>query len=299
MKKDDSRVRTATLAALISNFIFGLSFMASRIALEHTTSAMLLTLRFGSSVLIMLILAAVGIMKIHIKGKPLHRLLLLGLFHPVIYFIGETNGIKYTNSSFAGIMISLIPVATALFSGIFLQERLSGKAYAWILCSVAGVIVISLSQAGGGAVHPVGILYLCLAIFAGALFYVFSRSISGEFTPFERTFVSMLMGFIFYAAVGLVQEGIGFISVFTQAASDRYVLLPVLFLSVISSVIAFMLQNYSVTYLDAAKVTVFSNMVPIVSLLAGVLLLGEPFSAVYLIGIALILIGVYKANTVN
>ena len=193
---------------------------------------------------------------------PCAWLLLLGLFHPVIYFIGETNGIKYTNSSFAGIMISLIPVATALFSGVFLHEKMSKKAYAWIFCSVAGVIVISLSQAGGGAVHPVGILYLCLAIFAGAMFYVFSRSISGVFTPFERTFISMLMGFIFYASVGLVQEGSGFVQVFTEAATDRYVLLPVLFLSVISSVIAFMLQNYSVTHLDAAKVTVFSNMVP-------------------------------------
>lgn len=299
MRNDSSKVRAATLAALISNFIFGLSFMASRIALEHTTSAMMLTLRFGSSVIIMLALAILGITKLNLRGKPLHRLLMLGLFHPIIYFIGETNGIKYTNSSFAGIMISLIPVATALFSGIFLHEKMSAKAYAWIFCSVAGVIVISLSQAGGGAVHPVGILYLCLAIFAGAMFYVFSRSISGVFTPFERTFISMLMGFIFYASVGLVQEGSGFVQVFTEAATDRYVLLPVLFLSVISSVIAFMLQNYSVTYLDAAKVTVFSNMVPIVSLLAGVLLLGEPFSAVYLIGIALILVGVYKANTVK
>ena len=299
MANNDPKVRAATLAALLSNFIFGLSFMASRIALEHTTSAMMLTLRFGSSVLIMLVLAVLGITKLNLKGKPLHRLLLLGLFHPVIYFIGETNGIKYTNSSFAGIMISLIPVATALFSGVFLHEKMSKKAYAWIFCSVAGVIVISLSQAGGGAVHPVGILYLCLAIFAGAMFYVFSRSISGVFTPFERTFISMLMGFIFYASVGLVQEGSGLVQVFTEAATDRYVLLPVLFLSVISSVIAFMLQNYSVTHLDAAKVTVFSNMVPIVSLLAGVLLLGEPFSAVYLIGIALILVGVYKANTVK
>ena len=88
MANNDPKVRAATLAALLSNFIFGLSFMASRIALEHTTSAMMLTLRFGSSVLIMLVLAVLDITKLNLKGKPLHSLLLLGLFHPVIYFIG-------------------------------------------------------------------------------------------------------------------------------------------------------------------------------------------------------------------
>jgi len=299
MDNQDKNVKKATIAAFLSNFIFGLSFMASRIGLEHTTSAMLLVLRFGSSVIIMLLLTAAGIVKLSFKGKNLEGLLMLGLFHPIIYFIGETNGIRLTNSSFAGIMISLIPVVTAIGSGVFLREKPPKSAYAWILCSVAGVAVISLSQAGLGAVKPMGILFLMIAIFAGSGFYLYSRSISDEFSPFERTFVSMTMGFIFYTGMALVQEGSGFIPLLCSSAADKYVLLPVLYLSVISSVFAFVLQNYSVTYLDAAKVTVFSNVVPVVSLLAGVLILGEPFSAVYLVGIVLILLGVYKVNAVS
>ena len=79
-------------------------------------------------------------------------------------------------------------------------------------------------------------------------------------------------------------------------ASVLIMLLPVLYLSLLSSVVAFGMLNYSVTYLDAAKVTVFSNIIPVVSLVAGVLVLGEPFSAVYLVGVVLILLGVYKVN---
>ncbi len=62
---------------------------------------------------------------------------------------------------------------------------------------------------------------------------------------------------------------------------------------------AFGLLNYSVTYLDAATATVFSNIIPVVSLLAGVLMLGEPFSAAYLLGVVLILLGVYKVNATS
>ena len=226
----------------------------------------------------------------------MRSLLLLGLFQPIIYFIGEANGIRLTNSSFAGIMISLIPVVTAIGSGIFLHERPPKSSYGWILCSVAGVAVISISQAGGGVVQPAGILLLVLAIIAGAGFTLCSRSVADEFTPYERTFVMMLMGFVFFTASAIVLEGREFAPMLTAAVTDRYVILPVLYLSVASSVLAFLMLNYSVTYIDAAKATVFTNLIPVISTLAGVLILGEPFSAVYLIGIILILVGVYKVN---
>ena len=260
--RDETKL--ATGAALFSNLIFGLSFMSSRIALEHTSSAIMLSLRFGMSVLFMLILAATGIVKLSFRGKNVRSLLLLGLFQPIIYFTGEANGIRLTNSSFAGIMISLIPVVTAIGSGIFLHEKPPKRTYMWILCSVAGVAVISMSQAGGGAVQPAGILLLALAVIAGAGFTLCSRSMADEFTPYERTFVMMVMGFVFFTAAGIVMEGGDFAPLMLKAASDRFVLLPVLYLSLLSSVVAFGMLNYSVTYLDAAKVTVFSNIIPVV-----------------------------------
>ncbi len=295
--KGKDKIRLATAAALFSNFIFGLSFMSSRIALEHTSSSIMLSLRFGASVLIMLLLAVTEVVKLNFKGKNVKSLLLLGLFQPIIYFIGEANGIRLTNSSFAGIMISLIPVVTAIGSGIFLHEKPPKSTYIWILCSVAGVAVISLSQAGSGAVQPAGILFLVLAVVAGSGFTLCSRSTADEFTAYERTFVMMVMGFVFFTASGIVLEGREFVPLLIEAAADKYVILPVLYLSLASSVIAFVMLNYAITYLDAAKVTVFSNLIPIISLLAGVLVLGEPFSAVYLLGIILILAGVYKVNT--
>ena len=85
-------------------------------------------------------------------------------------------------------------------------------------------------------------------------------------------------------------------SALRSAVTDPNVLLPVLYLSVLSSVVAFFCQNYATPYLDATRVNVFSNITPVVSVLVGALLLHEPFSLIHIPGIALILLGVYMVN---
>ena len=47
---------------------------------------------------------------------------------------------------------------------------------------------------------------------------------------------------------------------------------------ILSSVVAFYSQNYSVTYLPVAEATVFANLSTVVAIIAGVLILHEPLS---------------------
>ena len=41
------------------------------------------------------------------RGKPMGRLLLLGIVQPVIYYICENYGIAMTSTSFSGLMLAL------------------------------------------------------------------------------------------------------------------------------------------------------------------------------------------------
>ena len=293
--KQQNNTRNATLAALCACIIFGFSFMASRIAMAHTTPNMLLSLRFTAALVIMSLLMLFGAGSLHLKGKPIGRFLLLGLCQPVIYFIGESNGIKFTNSSFSGIMIALIPIITAANSALFLHEKLKLKKLAWILCSLAGVVLISLTQEGG-AIQFKGILFLLLADLAASVFTILSRRLSDQFSAFERTYIIMLMGALFFTGSAVAEAGNDYTTALRSAVTDPSVFLPVLYLSVLSSVVAFFCQNYATTYLDATRVNVFSNITPVVSVLVGALLLHEPFSLIHIPGIILILLGVYMVN---
>ena len=91
MEIQKDRTKSATLAALGTCVIYGFSFMASRIALQHAPAAIMLAIRFLVAMLVMLLLLASGRFRIDLKRKPVGRFLLMGLCQPVIYFIGETN----------------------------------------------------------------------------------------------------------------------------------------------------------------------------------------------------------------
>ena len=297
MGKEKDRTKLALLASVGYCTIFGFSFMASRIAIMHTSPDMMLAIRFLVSMLAMLLLVVTGLFRIDLRGKPVGMFLIMGLCQPVIYFIGETVGIQYTNASFSGLMIALIPVVTVLLSAVFLHEKVSARTFGWILCSVVGAFIISAVQTGNGTVQLKGILGLLVAVLSAVVFYLLSRSVSDYFTPFERTFIMLIMGFVCFTVSAAVREGSDFLPLLKAGLTDKYVMLPILYLALLSSAAAFMLQNYAITHLSVAQCTVFENIIPVVSVAAGVIFLGEPFSVIQLVGMALILLGVWKVST--
>ena len=251
----------------------------------------LLAARFLFSLVFMTALVAVGAVKLRLKGKRPARLLPLGILQPVIYFLCESYGIKFTNSSFAGTMIALIPLAT-LFLGIFLLgEKCGLRQVGWAVCSFIGVAVISLSGSEAGVVSAKGILLLIGAVFASSLFMVCSRKLSEEFTAFERTYVMFLVGGAFFTVAAAAQlrfDGAAIAAEIVRCGRADFLL--------ISSVAAFMLINYSAGKIEARRSASFASISTVVSIAAGVLVSGEPFGLAQLLGSALILLGVYRLN---
>ena len=67
----------------------------------------------------------------------------------------------------------------------------------------------------------------------------------------------------------------------------------VLYLSVVSSNIAFLSLNYANSVLPVARVTSFCNLTTVISLFAGVIFLHEPFGWVSLLASVIIIVGVW------
>ena len=285
MKEGKDKTKIAIAAAIAANGIWGFSFMATSLALKHLSVPMLLSMRFTGSFIIMLAVIISGRARVSIKGKPVGLFLLMGLCEPVIYFIAETYGVKHTNSSFSGLTLSLIPITTAALSAV--------------TCSVAGVALISVSQTSEGAIEAKGILYLLISMLAASFYSILSRRVSADFTSFERTFIMMLMGCAAFTGLALVREGPSYGRIFAAALSQREVVLPLLFLSAVCSVFAFFCLNYAMTYLEVSRAVVFTNITPVVSVIAGTALLGEPFPAVCVAGMILILTGLFMVNRIK
>ncbi|HIZ80018.1 MAG TPA: DMT family transporter [Candidatus Lachnoclostridium stercorigallinarum] len=293
-----SERQKACAAACGSNIIFGFSFLASSIAMEAADPLLLLAIRFLLSAVFMTLLILVGVVHIQLKGKRPWRLIPLGLLQPVIYFACENYGIMYTNSSFAGTMIALIPLATLFMGIIFLGETCGPSQIGWAVCSFVGVAIVSLFGSEAGVVSVKGILILVAAVLSNSLFMVLSRRLADEFSAFERTYVMFLMGsaaFILAAAAENGFNGSRMAESLLRCAKPDFAA-AVVYLALVSSVLAFLLINYSAGKIEARRSSSFASISTVVSIAAGVIFLGEPFGIPQLAGSILILVGVYRLN---
>ncbi len=291
-----TKEKKALAAALLGNSVFGFSFMASKIALGAAQPMVLLGFRFLLAFLVMNLMLLAGKEQVHLKGKPVGLLLLLGLFQPILYFIFESYGIKWTTSGFSGAMIAMVPVVSMAFAASFLRERPKGRQVLFALLSVAGVILISLSGESEGVIEGKGILMLVLTVLSASGYNIVGRKISGDFTAFERTYVMFAMGSLFFGGLMLFTYRESLAAEVLRPLTAPGFLGAVFYLAMVSSVLAFMALNYAMTYLPVAKSTAFTNITTVISIFAGVIFLGEPFGLVSLIGAVMIIVGVYGVN---
>ena len=287
------RSTLATLASLAGYSIFGFSFLFSKLALDMTSPFVLLSVRFLTAFLVLNLLLLTKRVSISLKNKPVLPLLLMGLVQPVIYFICEAYGIAMTSSSFSGVMIGLVPVVGLIFGVLFLKEKCTLFQVACTLCSVVGV---TLTTSGGmGTFSLPGFLLLLGAVTSGALFTVLSRSIADHFSAFERTYVMFALGSAVFTAIAAV-ESRGNVAALAAPLTSPAFWGAVLYLAVVSSVCAFLLINFSLNHISAGRSLIFSNFTTVISVLAGIFLMGDAFSPIQLLGIAIITASVFGVS---
>ena len=131
-----------------------------------------------------------------------------------------------------------------------------------------------------------------MAVFSAVAYMLLNRDISVRFTAFERTYMMMGVGAVFFTGMALVSVRGDFAAYLSPFAAHSYVI-AVLFLAVFCSVICYFLSSYSLTKLSIARATVFANLTTAVSVFAGAVILHEPFSLFGLLCCAVILIGIY------
>lgn len=282
----------AILAAIGVYTLWGFSFLASKQGQESATPFVLLAYRFDIAVLVLSVPVLLGRVKLRLRGKNIKPLLLLGAMEPCIYFIGEQYGLRYTNSAFSGLMIAVVPIVTLIMAAVFLKDRPSRAQWLFSLLSIAGVIAVTLAENSGGEIKLAGVAFLVAAVITGSAYGVISRGISDEFTVYERTYFMQLMGAAFYTVLALLEQR-GDIDAVLAPLADGGFVLAALYLSLGASVLGYSLFNYAVSNAPMANVISLCNLTTVISVVAGVVLLHEQFSAVSVISMIAVLVGIW------
>lgn len=287
--------RKSMLAAGVAYCIFGLSYLFSKMALNITEPMILLCVRFSVTFLVLNLLVCTKILKLNLRGKNLAGPILLGILQPVLYFVFENYGLKYTTTSFTGIVSSISPIFTAIMGVIFLREKPNMKQWLCIGLSIIGVLMVSLGS-GGGENTIAGCVCLLIAYVLGSFYSILVRKLSDEFSPVELTYVMFVVGFVFFMVMAFLQHRSDTLPMITSALSDTKFIISVLYLGAAASIGAYMLANYALSRLPVTRATIFTSFSTIVSVSSGVILMHDPFTLISAIAFAMILFGVFGVN---
>jgi drug/metabolite transporter (DMT)-like permease len=130
--------------------LVSLVWAGSFIVVERATTEMdpidLGFLRFLVATPLMFVLVVLLRKPLRLPKKEAPWLIILGLTGVTLLYIFQFLGIHFTNAPTASVLINTNVIFIAIFSGLFLHERLSRKRIAGIVLSFFGVFIIMFSD---------------------------------------------------------------------------------------------------------------------------------------------------------
>jgi len=291
-KKGDRSAYSALSAAVV---IWGLSFVASKAALETIPPFSLIFFRFVLAGILFLAVAAFrgGLPRLTLRDH--RKLFVMALFEPGLYFIFETIGLQYTTAQKAALIIAAIPVSVTLFARVFIKERIPVVSMSGVFLSLCGIGVLVVGDTGfewslGGALA--GDLLIMGAVVTASLYMVVARDLGRTCSAWHITLFQILYGAVFYAPLFMLEVGhLDF------ARMSPYSIWAAVFLAVFATVAAYLCYNFGLTRIEASRAAVFINGIPVVTAVAAWAILGEMLNVVQAVGGFMVLVGVWLTNS--
>ncbi|HDR3887521.1 TPA: DMT family transporter [Bacillus cereus] len=288
----------AYISALLYSFIIGFSFMFVKLALTITSPLDTLAHRFTVAFIAATIPVIFGFVKLNISFKNILTLLPLAIFYPALFFAFQAFGLVYTSSSEAGIIQAAIPIFTMILASYFLKEYTNTWQKTSVCISVIGVIYIFVMNGiGAHETSFIGVNLILLSALSSACYNVLARKMTKKFKLMDLTYTMTAIGFISFNFIAIIDHmNKGTITVYFKPFTNGTFLISILYLGLLSSLLTALLLNYSLSYIEAAKISVFSNLSTLITIIAGVVFLHEQIAYYHIVGTLMIVLGVIGTN---
>lgn len=267
---------------LILSVIWGLAFVAIKRAEFELTPENLTLLRWIIASGSFLILAPiVGKPKNPMQKNHVPRILLVSFASVVGYHLTLNYAETIVSSGLAGLLISFGPIFIALLSTIFLKEKISGMLMLALALALAGAFTLSIG-ADLTFQQIAGPIALIIAAFMYSIYIVGSK-------PLVRDYGALPTA-VWLAVIGTVFTFPLFSSNFVAQVLNLSTVgwLSVIYLAILSTVISNMILYTLIGEQAVSRLSVQLYLVPLVSLIGGVILLGESLSVLTVIGAGLL-----------
>jgi len=277
---------------LVLSIIWGSAFVAIRIADFELSPINLTLLRWFISCAGFLVLALfIGKPKTKLERQDVPRLLLISMCTVPFYHLALNFAEKTVSSGLAGFMSSLNPIFAAVFSAYFLKEKIGKRLTIALVLGITGALVLALpDQIFGSQESFVGLLELLVVSLSFAGFSVLSKPLIHKYGSAPVTIWAGLIG----TAMLLPLLSPSFVTETVALSSTGW--LSILFLAILSTVAGYLMFYTLVSRGAVSRLTIQLYLIPVISVIVGVLLLQESVSAYTIVGGAILLFSIALAT---
>ncbi len=267
------------LLALIVPITWGLGFTLAKIGLEQFPTLLIMSIRFGIA----------GLVLVWFTKPPwghMREIFMVALIGSTIKYGLTYNGLRGIDASTGAILVQLEGPILALMGVFLLKEKLGITRSLGMGLAVIGVIIIAGEPRLDGQLDSVLLLIVGSAVWAIAQIMVSRlKGISGITI---LAWVAIMATPQMLIASLIIEDG-QWLAITTASYIDWSI---ILYLALIMTVLGYSVWYHLLSSVDVSKVSPFLMLLPITSIIAGMILLDEKFTSSMAIGGLMIMAGV-------
>ncbi|HJU67916.1 MAG TPA: DMT family transporter [Gemmatimonadaceae bacterium] len=277
---------------LIAILIWGFAYIVTKSGLDAVPPMMFALLRYAvaSLLLVPLALARGGLKRLP-QPVPWKTLFLMALAGVALYYVLFNLALAYTSASQTALIQSAFPAIVAILAVLWLRERVTRQRFAGIGLAIVGVVLIVATQDDAAARNPMlGNALAFASVLSWSVYTILAKRISNA-DPIAVTAAISLIGTVMLVPAALLENADASLSGISR---DGW--LAILYLGGLASAASYLLYSRALRDIDASLVGAFINLSPVIGVVSGVLVLGEPIRTTAILGGVLVLAGVWLSS---
>lgn len=204
-------------------------------------------------------------------------------------FISLSWGAQYAPSGWMGVMYGALPLMTTLMAALWLGERnVSTVRLLGMLFGLSGLMVVFGTAFELGREAALGLAAILISVMFGAMNSVWVKRIGAEVSPLAVVGVGIVLATPVYVLVWWFADG-----VWPPSAPPLRAWIAIGYTAVFGTVIVFLLFYYVLKRVPVSRIALVGMVSPVISLILGNLLNGEPFTARIWVGTVMIVTALF------
>lgn len=276
---------------ILTALIWGFAFVVVKDSLDFVPPVYMVALRYTIAALILgVVLLCMGQLKV-LNGSYWKHGIITGLFLGSAYIV-QTIGCNYTTAGKNAFLTTIYVILIPLIMWPMYKKRPNWIVFVSAVIALIGIGMLTLTNDGTSLKINVGDILTLICGLLFALHIIFTARYSQNENPVVITWIQFVTSAVLaWICSPLIDGSFDF-----AVLKSSRIIFGLLYLGIFSSLIAFLLQNVCLKYVQPSLASLFLSLESVFGILSSVIFLHERLTAIMIIGCVLIFAAITIAD---